>query len=147
MLPNQYSIYSWEESQLWAGVHIRTPELTFHFPYEEPEDSDGEGSAQVGLCQLTVRVEAGFRIQGLEVLGFHHPSLPVPAWGPGLSTAEQDVAGKHESRGKGIHEAKLASGSKSLLPLLLGLLWPVIPPFPEVGGFPQQCLQNPPGSQ
>lgn len=29
---------------------------------------------------------------------FIQPGLPVAAWGPGMFTAEQDVAGNHESR-------------------------------------------------
>lgn len=118
MLHNQYSAYSPEEGQLWGGggVRVGTPEPTSHFPHEEAEDTVGRDL----LRQGSANGQGGGRIQdpgpGGPTLSssFIICSLPVPARGPGMSTAEQDVAGNRESRGKGIHEAKLASGSESL---------------------------------
>lgn len=66
---------------------------------QEPEDSRVGGMLELGLCLWSGwRPDAGSR--GLEPPCFHHLSLPAPAWGPGTSTAEQDVAGNHESGGR-----------------------------------------------
>lgn len=75
---------------------------------------------------------------------FMRSSLPVPAWGPGMFIAKQDVAGNHESRGggvcEGINDVELTSGSKSLsLSFKLALTCPCLV---ESGGCPQRCLAN-----
>lgn len=66
-------------------------------------------------------------------------SLPDPAWGPGMFTTEQDIAGNHESRGEGIKGVELTSGSKSLS--LSFQACSGLPRMAESEGCPQLCFQ------
>ena len=80
------------------------------------------------LSWVSIHLQGGSQIKHGGAWGpcaFMGSGLPVPAWGLGTFTAEQDAAGNHESRGWRHYRSRADFWVQIPFPLLLGLLWPV----------------------
>lgn len=132
----------------------RAAKLPSHATDEETEARSRRGWPEappgrallMGLCRLA-RAKPDKHPRAWGPRAFMRSGLPVPAWGPGMFTAEQDVTGNHESRGggEGINDVELTSESKSLS--LSCKLAPACPCLAESGGCPQLCLAGRAGSR
>lgn len=104
-----------------------------------PREGSAEGPLPAGQEESLIKHRGAWG-----PCAFMRSGPPVPAWGPGVFIAEQDVAGNHESgRGcvcEGINDIELTSGSKSLS--FSFKLAPACPCLAESGGCPQLCLAN-----